>query len=77
MPPTAPLHTWQWPTRSWQGFHMDFVQKGNHTFLVIIDSYSKWLEVFDMKSTTADKTCKILRTLFALTSYGLPEENHR
>ena len=56
-PPTAPLHTWQWPTRIWQRLHMDFAQKRNHTFL---DSHSKWLEVFDMKSTTAEKTCEIL-----------------
>ena len=72
MPPTAPLHTWQWPARIWQRLHMDFAQKENHTFLVFIYSHSKWLEVFDMKSTTADKTCEILQTLFA--SYSLPKE---
>ena len=72
MPPTAPLHTWEWPTRIWQRLHIDFAQKGNHTFLVVIDSHSKWLEVFNLNSTTAEKTCEILRTLFA--SYGLPEE---
>ena len=37
-----------------------------------MDSHSKWLEVFNLNSTTAEKTCEILRTLFA--SYGLPEE---
>ena len=71
-PQVAPLHSWQWPTRIWQRLHIDFAQKGNHTFLVIIDSHSKWLEVFDLKSTTAEKTCEVLRMLFA--SYGLPEE---
>ena len=69
MPPTALLHTWQWPTRIWQRLHMQFAQKGNHTFLVIIDSHYKWLGVFDMKSTTA---CEILQVLFAL--YSLPEK---
>ena len=72
IPPTAPLHTWQWPTRIWQRLHIDFSQKGNHTFLVIIDSHSKWLEVFNMKSTITEKTCEVLRTLFV--SYGLPED---
>ena len=72
IPPTAPLHSWQWPARIWQRLHIDFAQKSNHTFLVIIDSHSKWLEVFNMRSTTAEKTCEVLRTLFA--SYGLPEE---
>ena len=73
IPPTAPLHTWQWPTRIWQQLHIDFSQKDNHTFLIIIDSHSKWLEVFNMKSTTAEKTCEVLQT-FLFASYGLPEE---
>ena len=59
-PQVAPLHLWQWPTRIWQRLHIDFAQKENHTFLVIIDSHSKWLEVFDMKSTTSEKTCEVL-----------------
>ena len=71
-PPVAPLHTWQWPSRIWQRLHIDFAQKGNDSFLVLIDSHSKWLEVVEMKSTTAQKTCEVLRTMFA--SYGLPEE---
>ena len=58
-PQVAPLHSWQWPTRIWQRLHIDFAQKWNHTFLVIIDSHSKWLEVFDLKSTTAEKTCDV------------------
>ena len=53
-PQVAPLHSWQWPTRIWQRLHIDFGQKGNHTFLVIIDSHSKWLEVFDMKKSTTN-----------------------
>ena len=71
-PPCAPLQPWQFPSRIWQRLHIDFAQKGRTTFLVVIDSYSTWLEVFEMRSTTAESTCTTLRTLFA--SYGLPEE---
>ena len=71
-PPRAPLQPWQFPSRIWQRLHIDFAQKGRTIFLVVIDSFSKWLEVFEMRSTTAENTCATLRTLFA--SYGLPEE---
>ena len=71
-PQSAPLHPWKWPSRIWQRLYIDFAQKGRTNFLVVIDSYSKWLEVFEMRSTSAESTCDTLRTLFA--SFGLPEE---
>ena len=41
-------------------------------FLVAVDAYSKWPEVFVMQSTTVNKTIEILRHVFAM--YGLPEQ---
>lgn len=72
VPPVAPLHCWNWPTRVWQRLHIDFAEKDKQNFLVVIDSHSKWLEVFNMTTTTSSKTIETLRSLFA--SYGLPEE---
>ena len=41
-PPTAPLCSWQWPTRPWSRMHIDFAgPMNNQTFLVIIDAHSK------------------------------------
>lgn len=40
-------------------------------FLVVVDAYSKWPEVFIVKNATSPKTVEVLRTLFART--GLPE----
>ena len=71
-PQSAPLHPWTWPSRIWQRLHIDYAQKGNSNFLVVIDSYSKWLEVFETRNTSAESTCDMLCTLFA--SFGLPEE---
>lgn len=73
----APLHHWPVPTRRWQRLHIDFAQITFHqgpqkNMLLVVDAYSKWLEVFLMGSTTAEKTIDRLRTLFA--RYGLPEE---
>lgn len=70
--PRVPLHPWPLTERKWQRIHIDFAKQDAHTYFIIIDSYSKWIEVFFMNSTTAEKTIAKLRTLFA--SYGLPEE---
>ena len=41
-------------------------------FLIVVDAYSKWLEVTPMGSMTSLKTIEVLRSLFA--RYGIPEE---
>ncbi|XP_055958471.1 uncharacterized protein K02A2.6-like [Patella vulgata] len=71
-PPASPLIPWKWPKRVWQRLHIDFAEFQRRHFLIVIDSFSKWLEVFHMTSTTSRKTIETLRTLFA--SYGLPED---
>lgn len=43
----------------------------NLTFLVIVDSHSKWIEVVKMNSTTTTATVRELRTVFA--HFGIPE----
>lgn len=41
-------------------------------FFVAVDAYSKWPEVFAMKSTTVDKVIEVFRQLFSI--HGLPEQ---
>lgn len=41
-------------------------------FLVVVDAYSKWPEVFPVKNATSTMTVELLRTLFSRT--GLPEQ---
>ena len=40
-------------------------------WLVLIDAHSKWLEAFQMSSTTSSATIQCLRDVFA--RFGLPE----
>eukprot|EP00731_Ephydatia_muelleri_P018998 Em0011g1038a len=40
-------------------------------FLIVVDSYSKWLEVVPVASTSSQQTIKELRHMFA--THGLPE----
>lgn len=70
--PRSPLEPWPVPARCWQRVHVDFFDFEKTTFLLCVDSFSKWIEVFPMRSTTAAKTIERLRSLFA--AYGYPEQ---
>lgn len=71
--PAAPVHPWAWPGTPWYRIHIDFAGPfKNAMFLIVIDAYSKWPEVFHMRSTTTSSTVQVLRTLFA--RQGVPRE---
>lgn len=72
LPAEAPLHPWVRTTRPMERVHIDFADFKNQSFLILIDNYSKWLDVIPMKSTTSEKTIDKLRSIFSYT--GLPEE---
>uniref|UniRef100_A0A8C6VFG1 Gypsy retrotransposon integrase-like protein 1 n=1 Tax=Naja naja TaxID=35670 RepID=A0A8C6VFG1_NAJNA len=71
-PPHAPTQEWECPRGPWSRIHIDFAgPTRGHTFLVIVDAYSKWLEVILMTSTTTEAVIKQLRKLFV--THGLPD----
>ncbi|XP_045120478.1 uncharacterized protein K02A2.6-like [Portunus trituberculatus] len=70
-PPPAPLHPWEFPPKPWYRVHMDFAGPVlGRMLLVIVDSYSKWIEVHDMKKITAQATIEKCRQTFSI--HGLP-----
>ena len=71
-PPLSPLYPWKYPERPWDRVHIDFAEYKSEMFFVAVDSYSKWLEVTLMKSTTAEKTVEALKDMFS--RYGLCRE---
>ena len=75
LPPKAPLHPWKWPVKAWERIHIDFFEKNKSTFLLVVDTYPKWLEVIPMTSTTSLKTMEVLRSLFARYGPYHPETN--
>ena len=71
-PAKAPPHPWEKSTRPWQRVHIDHAgPMKNKWFLVVYDSYSKWIDVQVVSSTGSQSTIEKLRSLFA--THGLPE----
>ncbi len=60
LPVVASLHPWKFPKQAWSRLYIDFLGK---TFLVVVDAFSKWLEVHVTSSTSSEAT--INKTLIA------------
>ncbi|XP_017462912.1 PREDICTED: uncharacterized protein K02A2.6-like, partial [Rhagoletis zephyria] len=68
----APVHVWESTKVPWSRLHIDFAGPfQGRQFFIVVDSYSKWLEVFIVKSTSSEAAIKPLRTLFS--THGLPD----
>lgn len=72
VPPKAKLHNWNIPDKPWICVHMNFFGSiGNKMYLVVVHSYSKFIEVVPMfNNTTSSATINQLRKIFARS--GLP-----
>jgi len=65
-----PLHPWEYTAIPWSQLHLDFVSPFTGCiFLVIVDSHTNWLKVFQMQNITSLNTAERLRSCFA--SHGL------
>nr|XP_047141340.1 uncharacterized protein K02A2.6-like [Hydra vulgaris] len=69
--PLTESHPWEYPSRPWERLHIDHAGPMNgKIFLVVVDSFSKWIEVEVVGSTGAKTTIRVLRRLFS--THGLP-----
>ena len=69
--PEVPLHPWEWLCRPWERVHIDYAGPFLGTmFLIMVDAYSKWLEVHPNRVTTSRATIEKLRATFA--THGIP-----
>jgi len=63
---------WGNPSDSWKRVHIiDFLEINQVKLLIIVDSFSKWIECFAMGSTTATKVIEVLEESFC--RFGSPE----
>ncbi|XP_032075671.1 uncharacterized protein K02A2.6-like, partial [Thamnophis elegans] len=71
-PPAGPAREWEAPRGPWSRLHIDFAGPFHgQNFLVVVDAYSRWVELVLMGSTTAESTVRALRKMFA--THGLPD----
>ncbi|XP_042142281.1 uncharacterized protein K02A2.6-like [Ixodes scapularis] len=70
--PRAPVHPWETTQHPWSRLHVDFAGpfKGK-IFLIVVDSFSKWLDVCIMNSMSSSAVVQKLRMLFAV--HGVPD----
>lgn len=72
VPPRAPVHHWEPSKDPWSRLHIDFAGPFcNKYFLIVVDSFSKWLEVRKVNSPSSFSTINVLRELFS--THGLPD----
>ena len=71
-PPVWPLHPWEWPEEPWSCIHIAYVGPFLwNMFLVLVDTYSKWLDVHITSSSTSQITTEKMSQTIA--NMGLPK----
>ena len=59
-------------SKPWSRVHIDFMGPlFNKVYLAIVNSHSKWPEIFEMYSTTSSMTIVVLRQVFATVGIHL------
>ena len=71
-PGPAPLHPWEDTTKPWARLHVDYAGSFlGKMFLIVIDSFSKWIDAYPVTTASSTLTIEKLRHSFAI--HGLPE----
>ena len=72
MPDQEFPHPWEFSNGPWERIHIDHAGPYmNKMMLIVVDTYSGWLEAEVVKSTSANVTINTLRAIFA--RHGLPK----
>ena len=70
-PSRGELHPWEWPSQPWHRLHLDYAGPiENKYYLVLVDAYSKWVEIFQTNGPNSKETIKHLKHCFC--TMGLP-----
>ncbi|KII68777.1 Pro-Pol polyprotein [Thelohanellus kitauei] len=69
--PDTPLYCWNVPDQPWERLHIDFTGPFDQRFwFVIVDSFSKWLEVHPVDSANTSNVIRLLDSTFS--RFGVP-----
>ena len=71
MPSKAAIHPWEKTTAPWMRIHVDFAGLFlEKMFLIIYDSYSKWIDAIPVTNITSSAVIDCLRSTFSI--HGIP-----
>ena len=67
-----PLHPWVFPDRPFERVQIDFAEYNHRFYFILVDAYSKWLEVFEMgRDSTTSRTISCLTEV--ISRFGIPQ----
>ena len=66
-----PLLPSEFPKRSWERLAMDLFEFDGQTFLLVVDYYSRWIEVKHMPTQTSKRVIQRLKAI--MSGHGIPE----
>jgi len=69
--PDTMLVSWSPPNGPFERVHIDFYEKYNCSFLIVCDSFSKWIDIHFMTETKAVNVIEQLMSNFSV--FGLPK----
>lgn len=70
-PPKDTAHHWIYPTVVFERIHIDYAEFAGHQYLLLVDAYSKWVEVYPLgKDASALRTIDCLLTF--ISTFGIP-----
>ena len=67
-----PLMTTDLPNRPWQKVSTDLFELAEQKYLVLMDYYSRFIEILSLDETTSQVVIQKLKSVFA--TWGIPEE---
>ena len=66
-----PLMTSSFPTRPWERLGMDLFEHKGKLFLIVVDYYSRWIEVKLLRGQSSEAVILSLKEIFAV--HGIPD----
>ena len=70
-PTKEDTHHWAYPNAPFERVHLDYAEYEEKHFLVLVDAFSKWIDVFELGSS-ATTTKSIYHLLRFIANFGLP-----
>ena len=65
-------HPWSWPTKAMDKIYINYFEYNENVYLMMVDSYSKWMDVKVTNKIVCINAIKCLKHWFSV--YGLPKQ---